>query len=151
MSFLEDYLAKLENIYAKYYIPDDAKYNLDEKVIMMGVAGRSKVLVKKGTRLHAVCQDTNREMVIMVECICNDGMVVPLLMTFKCASHYYGWYPKEIEGSNYTFGYSPNGYIDVCISSIYQHNNNVETDKAGIGKHNFFHFIFPARQRILKF
>jgi len=69
------------------------------------------VLVK-GTRLHAVCQDTSREMVTMVECICNDGTVAPSLMIFKGASHYYWWYPKEIEGSNYTFGYSPNGYID---------------------------------------
>lgn len=102
----------LENIYAKYHIPDDAKYNLDEKGIMMGVAGRSKVLVKKGTRLHAVYQDTNREMVTMVEYICSDGTVAPPLMIFKGASHYYRWYPKEIKGSNYTFGYSPNGYID---------------------------------------
>jgi len=43
--------------------------------------------------------------------------------------------------------------LDVCIFSTYQHNYNVEIDKAsqlgrsGIGKHNFFHFIFPARQR----
>jgi len=112
MSFLDDYFANLENIYTKYYIPNDVKYNLDERGIMMGVAGRSKALVKKGTRLHAVCQGTNREMVTMVECICNDGTVVPPLMIFKDASHYYGWCPKEIESSNYIFGYSPNGYID---------------------------------------
>ena len=69
-------------------------------------------MVKKGTRLHAVCQDTNRKMVTMVECICRDRTVAPPLMIFKGASHYYRWYPKEIEGSNYTFGYIPNGYID---------------------------------------
>ena len=60
----------------------------------MGVAGRSKVLVKKGARLHAVCQNTNREMVTMVECICSDGTVAPPLMIFKGASHYYGWYRR---------------------------------------------------------
>jgi len=51
MSFLEDYFAKLENIYAKYYIPDDAKYNLDEKGTMMSVAGRSKVIGKEGNSI----------------------------------------------------------------------------------------------------
>ena len=122
MVFLEDYFAKLENIYAKYYIPDNAKYNLDEKGVMMGVAGRSKVLVKKGTQLHTVCQDTNREMVTMVVCICSDGTVAPPLMIFKGASHYYGWYSKEIEGSNYIFGYSPNGYIDHELLFLWLHD-----------------------------
>lgn len=49
----------------------------------MGVAGRGKVLVKKGTCLHVVCQDTDREMAMMVECICSDGAVAPLLMILK--------------------------------------------------------------------
>ena len=47
---LEDYFAKLENIYTGYHIPDNAIYNLDEK----GIMARSKVLVKKGIRLQSV-------------------------------------------------------------------------------------------------
>jgi len=43
--------------------------------------------------------------------------------------------------------------LDVCTFSTYQHNYSVDIDKASqlgwpsIGKHSFFHFIFPTRQR----
>ena len=61
---------------------------------MMGMANRSKVIVRRGSKLQALCQDQNRELVTVVECICADGTTVSPVIIYKGAAHYYGWHPE---------------------------------------------------------
>ena len=96
-------------------------YNLDEKGLMMGVANRSKVIVRRGSKLQALCQDTNRELITIVECICADGTTVSPMIIFKGAAHYYGWHPDSAttsgdttsrDSDKFVYGFSDKGYID---------------------------------------
>jgi len=84
----------------------------------MGIALQSKVLVPKHTRIPnptAVCQDNERELVTVLECIAADNYVATPCIIFKGKSHNYGWYPANFEGYSYSYGVSDNGWIDIIL------------------------------------
>ena len=109
---LEDYFTKLADILQKYHIPPHNIYNLDEKGFMMGVAARSKVIVRRHSKIQATLEHNgNRELVTVVECICADGTWATPLVIYKGRAHYYGWYPSSSKG-DFSYGYSEKGYID---------------------------------------
>jgi len=77
---------------------------------MMGVANRSKVIVRWGSKLQALCQDTNWGLVTVAECISADGGSISPLIAFKAVAQYYGWHPEgNEESTGYLFGYPERG------------------------------------------
>ena len=67
---------------------------MDEKGFRQGIADRSKVICKRLSkgRSGKVAENSNRELITVVEAISGDGMVLPPLVIYKGAAHYMGWY-----------------------------------------------------------
>lgn len=57
----------------RYQIHDDDTYNMDEKGCAMGLIGKSKVVVSRGTKNVVLSQPGSHEWCSLIECICSNG------------------------------------------------------------------------------
>jgi hypothetical protein len=84
-------------------IHDDDVYNIDEKVVVMGVIAKMRVVVDRGTKHLNMTQLRGREWVSLIKCICSNGHVLSPWIIFKAKQHLKSW-----------FQHLPKGHI--CIS-----------------------------------
>jgi hypothetical protein len=73
----------LESVIAKYHIPPENIYNMDEKGVQLGVGKKARVLVDRDQKTVHQVEDGNREMVTIIETLCADGTVLRPSVIFK--------------------------------------------------------------------
>lgn len=89
---------------------------MDEKGFMMGIAARCKVICKRGRKNPRLTHSGNREWVTVIEGVSGAGVALPPMIINQGAGHYKGWYAGVGGGDIATFGYSPKGWTDSCLS-----------------------------------
>jgi DDE superfamily endonuclease len=98
---------------SEYSINVSNIWNMDEKGFRIGIASRTKCVVRRGRRNPRITHDGNRELITVLEAISASGRVIPPMTIFKGAHHYVGWYKLVAESiTGAVHGYSPNGYVD---------------------------------------
>ena len=75
------------------HIRDAKKYNMDEKGFLMGLSQAWRVICSydRGSKFE-LPDDGNRELLTVIECVFDDGCVIPPLIIYKGAHHYMSWH-----------------------------------------------------------
>ena len=115
-------------IIAKYRIPDENMWNMDEKGFILGKANRAKVMVRAGRLPPRTTHDGTRELITVIEaCGAKQGMLPPMVV-FKGSAHFKGWYTEVTEETHAYIAYSPKGYT--TDESGKTDRRNVQTEKS---------------------
>lgn len=105
----------VENVKAKYGVPDEDIYNFDETGFQMGVISSAKVVTASERRGSPVkIQPGNREWVTVIEAISGDGALLNPLFIFAGRVHQTQWYQalQSDEYSNWHIAVSENGWTN---------------------------------------
>ncbi|CAK5273513.1 unnamed protein product, partial [Mycena citricolor] len=70
---VRQFFVMLESVIKEYEIQPKNMYNMDEKGIQLGMAGRITVVVDRDQRGVQTIANGNRELVTILECLCADG------------------------------------------------------------------------------
>ena len=90
----------VESTIQKYEIQKEDTYNMDEKGMALGSAGKSRVICSKHDLSAYKAQDGSREWVSLIECISTDGRLLPLFNIFKGKRQMKAWFDVlEEEGA----------------------------------------------------
>ena len=113
---MADFLSQLFNAIKKYNITAENLYNWDEKGFLIGQASAKKRVIPlealKSGRVKYACQDSSREFISLLACICADGTSLPPSLIYKGESRSLqdtwleDWTPKHTAH----FAASPNGW-----------------------------------------
>ena len=82
----------VESTIQKYDIQKEDTYNMDEKGIALGSAGKSRVMCSKHDLNAYKAQDGSREWVSLIECISTNGRLLPLFSIFKGKRQMKAWF-----------------------------------------------------------
>ena len=82
----------VESTIQKYEIQKEDTYNMDEKGIALGSAGKMRVLCSKLSIQVYKAQDGSREWISLIECISADGRLLPLFTIFKGKRQMKAWF-----------------------------------------------------------
>src|SRR5579862_7740045 len=83
---------------------------MDEKGFLLRISAKCRVICRKGRKNPKYTQDSNRELIIVLECVSAEGMVLPPLVVTKVMNHYIGTHIRGQGGPGWVYGYSPNGW-----------------------------------------
>ena len=72
-------------------LPLENIYNMDKKGIQLGTGKRAYALVKCSQDTVYQVEDTNRELVTIIEAVCADGTAIPPSVVFKGVWHDLEW------------------------------------------------------------
>jgi hypothetical protein len=118
---MNDWFRLVENIRAKYGIPDEDVYNFDETGFQMGVIGTARVVTGSQRAGRALMtQPGNREWVTVIEAVNASGWALPPIIIFAGKMHQTAWY--ETLPSQWTIVVSENGWTNDKIGLIWLQN-----------------------------
>ncbi|EJD05306.1 DDE-domain-containing protein, partial [Fomitiporia mediterranea MF3/22] len=100
-----------------YHIKPSNIYNMDEKGVQMGLAGKTRVLVDRDQKTVSQIEDGNKELVTIVECICTDGTVLKPLFIMKGARTSPSWGMNNPIHAH--IASSQNGWTDQELGSLW--------------------------------
>jgi hypothetical protein len=81
----------LRVLFEEYGIDAENLYNMDEKGLLLGLGAHTFVLVDRNADTVKVVEDGNRELVIIIECVCADGTSIRPGVIFKGARRDLEW------------------------------------------------------------
>jgi hypothetical protein len=87
---IKQYFQKLHSIWKEFNIQDVHVYNMDEKGFVLGLSNRAKVIVRVGRRPPHTIQDSNWELIMVVETVSEQLNILPPIVIFKGTGHYRG-------------------------------------------------------------
>jgi hypothetical protein len=119
-----DYFFKLfEELKLKHRVADEDIYNLDEKGVMQGVVGKSRVIIAKYEPNPRTTQSGNREWVTSTECVSATGRKLGSWIIFKGKKILQKWHTKMrdlgLQDSGYHICTSENGWTDNELGLAY--------------------------------
>ena len=105
----------------KYQVHDDDTYNLDEKGVMMGVAGKVRVVLSKYEKNPYSTHPGNREWVTSTECCSLIGRKLGSWIIFKGKTQQKKWFQTMecLEEENYNICTSESGWTDNELGLAY--------------------------------
>jgi hypothetical protein len=65
---------------------------MDKKGFLLGVSAKCRVVCRRGRRNPKYTHDGNRELISVLECVSDEGIVLPPLVVTKGINHYIGMY-----------------------------------------------------------
>ncbi|CAK5265843.1 unnamed protein product [Mycena citricolor] len=114
---VHSYFAMLREVINKYQIKPANIYNMDEKGIQLGVAGRIAFVVDRDQKNVQAIASGNRELVTILECICADGTVLNPAVVFQGLRRDNRW--GQNNPCNASISLSPNGWTDQELGSLW--------------------------------
>lgn len=112
---LIDWFELFKSVLQKYDIRQEDTYNMDEKGLALGGAGKARVVCPKTDFQAYKTQDGNREWVSLIECISADGRLLAPFIIFKGKRHMKAWYDVLEEDAH--IGLSENGWTNNTLGS----------------------------------
>ncbi len=106
----------VKSILQQYDIRKEDTYNMDEKGLALGRAGKARVVCPKSDFQVYKTQDGNREWVSLIECISVDGRLLAPFIIFKGKRHMKAWY-EVLEDDDAHIGLSENGWTNNTLGS----------------------------------
>ncbi len=106
----------VKSILQQYDIRKEDTYNMDEKGLALGGAGKARVVCPKSDFQVYKTQDGNREWVSLIECISVDGRLLAPFIIFKGKRHMKAWY-EVLEDDDAHIGLSENGWTNNTLGS----------------------------------
>ena len=97
----------------KYQVHDNDTYNLDEKGVMMGVAGKVRVILSKYEKNPYTTHPGNREWVTFTECCSLTGRKLGSWTMFKGKAQQKTWFQTMERLENYDICTSESGWTDI--------------------------------------
>lgn len=114
-STLEKWFDLYSSTCAKYGIPEEDVYNMDEKGFMKGVGDNSKVLLPVEAEESWSIQPGDREWVSIIESIGMNGYSPPPFVIFQGKQIQHSWIPPNID-TRTKIHVSPAGWTDRAIA-----------------------------------
>ena len=105
----------------KYQVHDDDTWNLDEKGVMMGIAGKVRVILSKYEKNPYSTHPGNREWVTSTECCSLTGRKLGSWTIFKGKAQQKKWYQtmERLEEEDYHICTSESGWTDNELGLAY--------------------------------
>ena len=100
----------LKDVIERYKIEPKHIYNMDEKGIQMGVGGLVRTIEDKDQKMPQSKVDGNKEMVMIIECVCADGTALDPMAIFKGTRINATW--GRNNDCNTAIAVLPNGWMD---------------------------------------
>lgn len=112
---LDHWFGTFREICGQYGIQPRYIFNMDETGIMMGMGGRSRIVVSKNLPQNYLRQDGDRGWITTIETISGANKALPPFIIFATRSqqsrHQLRWYPRNLP-RDWAFGISENGWTD---------------------------------------
>jgi DDE superfamily endonuclease/Tc5 transposase DNA-binding domain/helix-turn-helix, Psq domain len=105
----------------QHQVHDDDTWNLDEKGVMVGVAGKVRVILSKYEKNPYSTHPGNREWVTSTECCSLTGRKLGSWTIFKAKTQQKKWFQtmERLEEQNYTISTSESGWTDNELGLAY--------------------------------
>jgi hypothetical protein len=105
----------------QHQVHDDDTWNLDEKGVMMGIAGKVRVILSKYEKNPYSTHPGNREWVTSTECCSLSGRRLGSWTIFKGKTQQKKWFQtmERLEEQNYTISTSESGWTDNELGLAY--------------------------------
>ena len=104
----------VKDVIQKYDIQMEDTYNMDEKGIALGIAGKERVLCSKHQLQAYKAQDSNREWISLIDCISADARLLSLFIIFKAKRRMKAW-DDALEDKEGYIAISENGWTNNVI------------------------------------
>jgi hypothetical protein len=123
------------NIRTKYRIQDEDFYNFDKTNFIIGVICASIIVTRTDRRGRGKqFQSGNREWATAIECVSNNGFILPPFLIIQGKNHLASWYIGTDLPSSWVIKTSPNGWTDndTTIDWIQHFDKYIEIRRKGI-------------------
>ncbi|CAK5283406.1 unnamed protein product [Mycena citricolor] len=111
------YFEMLSRVIQEFNIKPKHIYNMDEKGIQLGMAGRLQVVVDRDQRNVQAIANGNRELVTIIECVSADGEVLCPSVVFQGLRRDNRWGANN--PCNASISLSPNGWTDQELGTLW--------------------------------
>jgi hypothetical protein len=97
----------------KYGIQDEDFYNFNETGFIIGVICTGMIVTRADRRERSKqLQPDNREWATAIECVSNNGFILPPFLIVQGKNHLASWYVGTDLPSSWVVKTSPNGWTD---------------------------------------
>lgn len=114
-STLQKWFELYNTMCARYGIPVEDRYNMDEKGFMKGIGDNGKVIIPVSEKEAWSTQPGNRDWVSVISCINAESYSVPGFVIFKGSQIQHSWFGNQIDNRT-VIQVSPNGWTDCQIA-----------------------------------
>ncbi len=115
---VESWLNLWQSTIAKYSITQEHIYNMNKTGIMMGVLGRSLVVIPRHRALRYMRQPGNKNWVSIPKTINGNNQALDPMIIFKDAHHQASWYPQQTP-SSWRYAICDNGWTNNELGFIW--------------------------------
>ena len=92
----EGWFAAYKEVVQEYRITQENTYNMDETGFSIGTMESTRIIIDSTLRTKHQAHPGRQEWISIVECICADGTIIPLLTIFKSQNVLQNWVPNEV-------------------------------------------------------